>query len=411
MHDETISSIEEVRQVVQATAGVKFQRQGRQESYTWVEKTLVRLRYLLIGKGEKGIVRTYLKRMTGYSRAQVTRLIERYRRTGFVRETPCRRHQFPQRYSEQDVRLLAQTDELHGRPNGAAVKKLLQRMSTCYGDDQYRSIADVSVSHIYNLRKSMLYRRITKHYTHTRPVTSPIGQRRKPNPRGVPGYLRVDTVHQGDRAGSKGVYHINIVDEVTQFQFIAAVEQINEHYLTPLFVKLQENYPFLIREVHADNGSEYINHVVVKLLRTLLIVLTKSRPRHANDNALVETKNGWVLRKWMGYQFIPQRYAARINQFYTGCFNEYLNFHRPCAFPLVITDAKGRTRKRYPHAAYMTPYEKFKSIPRARTYLKPGTTFASLDKIAASKTDNEMAGIIQQQRKRLFKDVSIARDS
>ena len=52
-----------------------------------------------------------------------------------------------------------------------------------------------------------------------------IGERRRPDPQGQPGYLRVDTVHQGDRPGAKGVYHINAVDEVTQWQIVAQAKR------------------------------------------------------------------------------------------------------------------------------------------------------------------------------------------
>jgi len=213
-------------------------------------------------------------------------------------------------------------------------------------------------------------------------------------------------MHQGDQGGKKGVYHINTVDEVTQFEFIGAVERISEHYLTPVLLKLIESYPFIIREFHADNGSEYINRVVVKLLNKLLITLTKSRPRQVNDNALVETKNGWVLRKWIGYQFIDQKDAYRVNTFYFGCFNEYVNFHRPCGFPTEQVDAKGRVKKLYPHQSYMTPYEKLKSIPHADQCLKETITFTMLDKIANRKSDNEMAGLVQQQRGKLLDSVT-----
>jgi len=80
-------------------------------------------------------------------------------------------------------------------------------------------------------------------------------------------------------------------------------------------------------------------------------------------------KNGWVLRKWMGYGHIGQRHAKGINEFYFDCFNEYLNFHRPCAFPMEVKDKKGKIKKKYRYQDYMTPYEKLRSIPDARVYL------------------------------------------
>ena len=86
------------------------------------------------------------------------------------------------------------------------------------------------VSHLYNLRHSIGYRRQRRQFNKTRPVRSQIGERRRPDPQGQPGFLRVDTVHQGDLDGIKGVYHINAVDEVTQFQCVFSVEHISERF-------------------------------------------------------------------------------------------------------------------------------------------------------------------------------------
>ena len=138
-------------------------------------------------------------------------------------------------------------------------------------------------------------------YQATRPTEVAIGERRRPEPNGRPGYLRIDTVHQGDLEGVKGVYHINAVDEVTQWQVVGAAAQISEAYLLPVLEAMLEQFPFRILGFHSDNGSEFINHTVAQLLNKLLIEQTKSRPRHSNDNGLVEAKNGAVVRKHMGY--------------------------------------------------------------------------------------------------------------
>src|SRR5438874_4305895 len=84
---------------------------------------------------------------------------------------------------------------------------------------------------MYRLRKSRTYRKRRVAYQPTRPTQVAIGERRRPEPDGRPGYLRLDTVHQGDLDGVKGVYHINAVDEVTQWQVVGATAQISEAYL------------------------------------------------------------------------------------------------------------------------------------------------------------------------------------
>lgn len=136
-----------------------------------------------------------------------------------------------------------------------------------------------------------------------------IGERRKPNPEHKPGYLRVDTVHPGDLDGIKGVYHINAVDQETQWQVLGATAQISEAWLIPVLEAMLRQFPLRILGFHSDNGSEFINYTVAKLLNQLLVEQTKSRPRHSNDNGLAEAKNGAVIRKHMGYGHIAAEHA------------------------------------------------------------------------------------------------------
>jgi len=116
-----------------------------------------------------------------------------------------------------------------------------------------------------------------------KPTPISIAERRRPDPQGQPGYLRVDTVHQGDQKGSKGVYHINAVDEITQWQVVAATPRISEAWLEPVLTAMLDQFPFRILGFHSDNGSEFINAPVARLLNKLLIEQTKSRPRRSND--------------------------------------------------------------------------------------------------------------------------------
>ena len=211
-------------------------------------------------------------------------------------------------------------------------------------------------------------------------------------------------MHQGDRDKEKGVYHVNLVDEVTQWEVIVCVEGISEQFLEPALEDALAEFPFRIENFHSDNGSEYVNKIVAKLLQKLLIHQTKSRARRTNDNALVEGKNGAIVRKWMGYRHIPKRYAAVINGFYRSSFNEYLNFHRPCGFATVTEDAKGKEKKVYD--VYETPYEKFKSLSCAEQYLAPSFTFTELDRIARRMSDTEYAMMMQKQKAELFKKLS-----
>jgi transposase InsO family protein len=243
-------------------------------------------------------------------------------------------------------------------------------------------------------------------FTKTKPAAVKIGERARPEPKGQPGYIRIDTVHQGDLNGQKGVYYVNAVDEVTQWEIVASVERISEAYLVPVLESLLAQFPFVIKGFHSDNGSEFVNHVVAGLLNKLLIRFTKCRPRHTNDNGLVESKNGSVIRKNLGYAYIPQACAELINGYNRDFLNPYINFHRPCFFPFAVIDHRGKVKKTYPYEEVMTPYEKLKSLPQAEKYLRSGVTFEMLEAIANQMSDNQSAERMVKARSNLFQQIS-----
>ncbi len=398
-----LKTVEELEQFLLGTQPVAFCIEGNVSAvYQWVQKTLVSFEYLKQKKCVKGIITQYLIKITGYSRQQIVRLIQQYRETGMVLLHYQTEHQFNKKYTSKDIRLLAQLDTWHQTLSGPATKKLCERAMICFGQTEYENLANISVSHLYNLRQSISYTRQRQCYEKTKYKTSTIGIRRKPIPNGLPGYIRIDTVHQGDFDNHKGVYHINAVDEVTQFEIVCTVEKISEQYLIPVLEELLNAFPFAVLNFHSDNGFEYVNQYVVRLLQKLLIEFTKSRARHSNDNALVESKNGSIVRKLLGYTHIPQHFADQVNTFNRLYLNPYINYHRPCFFAETVIDQKGKERKKYPYRAMMTPYEKLKSLPNAATHLKPGINFSCLDKIAMQISDNEAARLLQEARNRLF---------
>jgi len=343
--------------------------------------------------------------MTKYSSSQLSRLIEQKKRTGKVRRSEAKRNRFERRYGVTDIELLLKTDNAHGRISGPATKKILEREYTIFGNNKYENIKRISSSHIYNLRQTRQYVSQALTFEKTNPVDRNIGERRKPKPDGKPGYLRVDSVHQGDLDKKKGVYHINIIDEVTQMEWVGCVETISEIHLKSLLQKLLTQIPFKVLNFHSDNGSEYINKIVAEILSYLNIGQTKSRARHSNDNALAEGKNGSRIRKHLGCWHIPKRHAGSIDLFYQEYFNVYLNYHRPCGFATDVVDEKGKIKKKYD--TYMTAYEKLKSLPNARQYLKEGITFEILDKIAYAFSDNDWAEKMQKAKQNLLKSFSL----
>jgi transposase InsO family protein len=400
VHEAEKLNLEQIEAFLKASQDIRFEGENREQVYHWIEQVLRQQHYAQAGRKARGLVRRYLEKMTGLSRAQVTRLIARYGASGEVQASAYRRHRFPQRYTRADIELLAIVDEAHESLSGPATRRILEREYQDYGKPEYERLAAISVAHLYNLRQHPRYRERRLNYTKTRPTAVSIGERRRPDPQGQPGYLRVDTVHQGDQPGAKGVYHINAVDEVTQWQIVAAAERISEAWLEPVLAAMLRQFPFRLRGFHSDNGSEFINQTLARLLNKLLIEQTKSRPRQSNDNGLVETKNGAVIRKHMGYGYIDAAHAEPIQQFYVAHFNPYINYHRPCAQADIEVDEKGRQQRRY--RRYQTPLETLLALPQPAQYLRPGLTVAVLQRIAAAVSDTEAAQRMQQAKRKLF---------
>jgi hypothetical protein len=409
LQTQGLKTLDDVRGFLAGNQAVEIQTPNREAAYAFIAQSLSRFSYRRLGKADKGLMRAYLAKMTGLSRAQLTRLVARHQggeRLDDRRGPPAR--PFARRYTPEDVRLLAEVDALHGHLSGPATRKLCERAWRVFGDAPYERLAGISNGHLYNLRVSKTYQRCCGRVDKTRAVQIRIGERRRPRPEGRPGFLRVDSVPQGDLDGIKGLYHINLVDEVTQFQFVGSVERISEHFLLPVLAALLDAFPFAILGFHSDNGSEYVNHRIAALLEKLRVEFTKSRSRRTNDNALAESKNGSVVRKHFGYSHIPGRFAEQVNDFAQGVLSPYLNFHRPCFFPTEEIDAKGRLRKRYRYETMTTPYEKLKSLPEAAQYLKPGVTFDQLDAIAYAISDNDAAQRLNAARAILFRSINQA---
>jgi|SRR3989344_9515752 len=401
MNDDHIISVAQLTELSKHGNCVKFKSSNKNQTYEWIGRTLGKFKYFSESKKNRGIIKNYIITLTGYSEGQVDKLIKRRKKFGRVFLFERTQHTFPKKYDMEDVCLLSEVCLATESPNGNALKQMFSDSYHLYGDTRFERLKQISVSHIYNLQKTNIYRSKLLSYTKTKPSKNNIGERRKPDPCGKPGFLRVDSVHQGDLDKIKGVYHINLVDEVTQWIVVGCVEGISEYFLEPLLVELLESFPFIILNFHSDNGGEYINKVVAQLLNKLRIDQTKSRSRKTNDNALVEGKNGSVIRKHMGYSHIPKKYAKVINGYYRNHFNLYNCFHRYSAFPTDYVSDKGKIKKKYEN--YMTPCQKLLSIQNVEQYLRDRVTKESLVREQMKLSHFEAAQKLQQEKSKLFK--------
>ena len=410
MNEAQVRSLEQVRQVLEGTQSLEFRRAEDDEGrYAWIESVLRRLDYRQLKRCDRGCVLAYVQRLSGYSRAQVTRLVSRWMGgKRLVKEYRAPEHAFARRYTSADVELLAEVDRAMGTLSGPATACVLRRQRDVFKDDRFARLGSISVGHLYNLRASAGYRAQRVRLTKTRPTkAATIGARKAPAPEGRPGFIRIDSVHQGDQDGIKGLYHINAVDCVTQWEVVATVQTLSEAHLLPVIEQMLEQFPFEIRGFHADNGSEYVNHQVARMLEKLRIEFTRSRPRRSNDNGLAETKNGAVVRKEFGYAHIPQRHASRFNTFCREYLNPFLNFHRPCLFATDQPDPnkQGRIKRVYRARDAMTPLDKLASLSEAVTFLREGVTLEDLYALATALTDVQAAEELNEARQALFRRV------
>ncbi len=269
MEEAKLRTLEQIKAFLDGAAEEIF-RVPKGERNQFVERVLKRFGYALHGRIDKGraaaLYRAHDRAVAPASNPTGTAILQGWEAIETTLRAQARFH-LP--LYRSGCGLAGRDGCVASTLSGPATKKLMARAYEVFGDPRYERMAGISVSHLYNLRGSKQYQSKRRHWTKTNPTGIPIGQRRAPQPDGMPGYIRIDSVHQGDQDGMKGVYHINAVDCVTQMQFVATCEKISEAYLLPVIRQLLDGFPFVILGFHSDNGSEYINYQVAKLLERL----------------------------------------------------------------------------------------------------------------------------------------------
>ena len=231
MNETQVRTLDQVREVLAGTQALELRAVADEtERYAWIEMALKRFDYRCLKRADRGVVLAYLQRLSGYSRAQITRLVSRWvAGKRLVKQYRTPDHAFAKRFTGSDVALLVAVDQAMNTLSGPATACVLRRQRDVHGDARFARLGSISVAHLYNLRNSAPYlaKRIIKN--RTVPVTADqIGVRKAPAPDGRPGFIRIDTVHQGDQDGVKGLYHINAVDCVTQWEVVATVGDIGD---------------------------------------------------------------------------------------------------------------------------------------------------------------------------------------
>jgi len=403
MDDSRTTSLEQLRALVAANGVVRFAGQRRDEVYGWMERTLVRHEYAGLPRPDKGVVRLYLTQMTGLSRAQVTRLITGYQQTGRVTAVSYQRIRFPTIYTAADVDLLAYVDRAPrqpewDRPPGASwsgsTASMARLPTSGWRGSRWRTCT------------GCVPRRRTGSATS---ATSQRGLRRSPSASGAsrdrrarPDTCASDTVHQGDQDGCKGLYHINAVDEVTQWEIVVATPQISELWLLPVLEAILQQFPFVIHGFHSDNGSEFINYTVARLLenyssnrpgrgRTVPATTAWSSPRTAPSFAAHRLRlHRRATRRGDGS--VPPGVPQPVPQLPSAlrCAHDPHPGQRQAPQDLPALG----------HALGVVP-----ELPGCERFLRPGVTLAELESFAQLQSDTEAALAMQRAKRKLLGSV------
>ena len=394
-------SIEQIKNLLNVE-NLDIRIDNNKDAYTWINSLLTSVKYNSLRKKDKHYVILYISKVLNLSVGRTRHLASMWSKKGDLEYRKYKRSHIYRKYSIEDILLVLETFNNH-KINGNAIKKILQDEYNIYGRKEYSNISNISSSYIYTLLKNNNH-----NLSKTKAVHTDIGIREPLKKDGKAGHLSIDTVHQKESNKCKEFYYINVIDFHTQWQLIYVVKQVSERYLLPVLQDMLNTFPFEIIEIHSDNGFEYINHKVSKILTGLHIKQLKSRPYKSEDNGQIETKNT-IIRKEMGYFPMSDKYIEPLSMFFSKYYNDYLNYHHPCAYPTMTKDNKGRIRRKYSQSNYMTPYQKLKEIDPQSTTLKKGVSFQYMDKKELEYSHNEYIKIVEREKSKILRNFSINR--
>ena len=157
----------------------------------------------------------------------------------------------------------------------------------------------------------------------------------------LPGHFEVDLVyHCGDNLNGEFAFTLQLVDVATGWSGRRAILGRSYLVMEDALISLMTRIPFPIRELHPDNGSEFLNAHLLTFLKTRYpeIALSRSRPAHPNDNRLVEQKNHTLVRQYLGQRRFDTVTQTRfLNTIYDQLSDLY-NYIQPAvaAFNIAI---------------------------------------------------------------------------
>jgi hypothetical protein len=175
-----------------------------------------------------------------------------------------------------------------------------------------------------------------------------------------PGFLEADSVaHCGESLAGLFAYTLDFVDIATGWTEQRAVWGKGEAGVLEQIKTLEKALPFPLLGFDCDNGSEFLNHHLLRHFtqRRHPVRFTRSRAYHKNDNAHVEQKNWTHVRQWLGYARLDNpQVVPLLNDLYTKEWRLFHNFFCPSVKLIAKERIGSKTIKR--HDTPKTPYQR-----------------------------------------------------
>lgn len=172
-----------------------------------------------------------------------------------------------------------------------------------------------------------------------------------------PGHLQADLLaHCGDSGHDFFLTSLLAIDVATGWTELQAVWGKGHKRVGGALQAVRHALPMPLVSLHTDNGSEFLNHILVPWCREKCIAFTRGRPYRKNDQAYVEQRNGAVLRRYIGYDRYSTRVAFAALQAVHELLQLYVNYFQPIRKLMSKERHGARVVKRYDRA--QTPYRR-----------------------------------------------------
>jgi hypothetical protein len=180
-------------------------------------------------------------------------------------------------------------------------------------------------------------------------VAREIPMKRIPWDTAEPGHFEVDLVHHsGPRSDGDFVHTFQMIDVATGWSERVAILGRSQRAMEEGTRLILARLPFAVKELHPDNGPEFLNHHLVRIWGETItgLQLSRSRPYQKNDNRFVEQKNDTLVRAYLGQARLDTaEQCATLNALYDQMW-VYYNLFQPVLHLVEKTHDGVRTRRK-----------------------------------------------------------------